>query len=334
MTCCHGRVVDTRLRELAELFGDMLMNTAFRESEINSERNVILEEICMCEDTPEEVVCETLWQRVFSGSALARPILGSAATLRKMTGDALREYKSLRYTGAETVVALSGSFTDADLRFISDIFAQIPAGGRNAFRRAKYKPAVVLTEKPIEQNHISIAFPSIAQDDARRYAMAALSDVLGGGMSSRLFRRVREERGLCYSVYSYAAAHADTGLFSITTALGRESEREALCLIREELERFARDGVTEDELARAKEQAQAAVLLSLESTSARMNRLGRGELQFGYIKSPEEVLAGYNAVTRGDVLALARETLDFSGLSLSVVGAPMERGAYLDILRV
>lgn len=319
-TCFHGRVVDTRLREFSDTLADMLLNSKFAEQDITSERGVIFEEIDMCRDTPEDLVAERLHRNVFGSSSLGRPILGSASALNAMTGEGLIAYKDSMYVGSAIVVALSGSFEDGDIDHLSELFSAFPSGKVKRPKKSQYKTCCIQKKKPLEQNHIVLAFPGLATDDPRRYTLQLMSDILGGGMSSRLFQKVREERGLCYSLYSYASMFTDCGLLSISTALGADSQPEALRLIADELERFCNDGVSEDELQLSLEQVRSSLLMALESTSARMNRLGHGELYLGGVASPEEVILRYEAVTVQDIVELARETLTFENMSSSILG--------------
>ena len=197
---------------------------------------------------------------------------------------------------------------------------------------AAYHPSLTRKKKATEQNHLTLAFPGLPYGDERRFALQLLSSLLGGGMSSRLWQEVREKRGLCYSIYSYGAGHAETGLFAIYTALGRETEGEALRTIVREVRRFADEGVTQAELDRAREQSKANVLMGLESTQARMSNLGRGELLSGAVLEADDIIAAYDAVKREDVLALARELFDFDRVSLSAVGRVGEEDYYRELL--
>jgi predicted Zn-dependent peptidase len=319
-TCFHGRVLDTHLGQLTDILSDMFFNSKLDEADVVNERGVILEEIDMYNDTPEDLVSERLFAQTFRGNSLARPILGKKSTLERMTGEFLSGYLSKRYGASEVVVALSGSFTEDDLKMLSERFSRAPESADNAWKAAAYTPSVSLKRKSLEQNHIVLAFPGISATDERRHAMQLLSDILGGGMSSRLFQEVREARGLCYSIYSYGSSYRDTGLFSVYTALGAQSQDEALEVISREVRRLRDTGVTEQELSRAREQVKANVLMALESTSARMNRLGRNELYFGKIPTADEIIASYDAVSTGDILALARDCLDFDRVSFGAVG--------------
>ncbi|HHT17017.1 MAG TPA: insulinase family protein [Papillibacter sp.] len=319
-TCFHGRSLDLHLPEMRDVLCDMFFNARFDESDVTSERGVILEEIDMYRDSPEDLVSEYLSSAVYKGSALARPILGKKSTLQRMTGQSLKAYMQEQYSAERIVVALSGSYPASEIDALCQLFSAIPSGGKNTFTPAKYTPSFSARRKSFEQNHLKLAFPGLCITDPDRYAMQLLSDILGGGMSSRLFQSVREERGLCYSIYSYGAAYIDTGLLCVYTALGRETEQEALSLIVEELRKLKTDGVTQDELTRAREQVKANVLMGLESTNVRMNRLGRGELFYGRVPEPDEIIAAYDAVTPQRIYELAQRTFDFSQASFSAVG--------------
>ena len=331
-TCFHARVLDRQLPRAADLLCDMVFHSRFDEGDVATERGVILEEIGMYEDNPEDLCAERLTMAAFGESALARPILGSAETLGAMTGESLRTYMAQHYRPQDIVVALAGSFTPADVAELERRFGALPAGPSPAMEGAAYRPAVTVKYKPIEQNHLTLAFPGLTYGDGRRYQMQLLSAMLGAGMSSRLWQEVREKRGLCYSVYSYAVGHADTGLFGVYTAVNPEAEEEAMEAICRVIADFAGHGPGEEELRRAREQAKANVLMGQESTQNRMSALGRGELLHRHVYPLEEVLAGYDAVTTAQVRALAEELFDFRRASLSAVGRVGEAGGYAERL--
>ncbi len=319
-TCFYGRVLDTHLPTCADILCDMLFESRFSEEDMANERGVILEEIGMYQDNPEDVCAERLAAAIYKGSALARPILGKAATLEQMTGEGLKAYMGRHYTAEHIVVALAGSFTARDVDTLQKRFCALPGGGATAVKPAVYLPSFTVKKKPIEQNHLLMAFPGLPLRDERRFTLQLLSSILGGGMSSRLWQQVREQRGLCYSIYSYGSSYSDIGLFSIYTALGSETEQEAVRTIVDTVRAFAEDGVTEQELDRAREQSKANVLMGLESTQVRMSSLGRGALMREEILEADELIAAYNAVTAEGVRALAQELFDFSRVSFSAVG--------------
>ena len=319
-TCFYGRVLDQNLRKSVDLFADMLFHSNFAEEDIDAERQIIFEEIDMYEDSPDDLVSEVLLEAVFPDSALGRPILGTKETLRAFSRDLLLSYKEENFTGERFVFALSGNFTEADISYISDLFSKLPAGKEETVDKANFQPAFVLREKEIEQNHLCLLLPGLHYNHEDRYAAQLFSNILGGGMSSRLFQELREELGLCYSVYSFGASYHDVGAFGIYLALNRENEEKALEKILEILRDLKENGVSQTELERANSQVKTSVLLSLESTSARMNRMGRNALHRGHIPTAEEVIANYDAVSTEDVQALSKRLLDFSKLSFSAVG--------------
>lgn len=331
-TCFYARVLDEHLPQALDILWDMVYHSSFTQEAVETERGVILEEIDMYEDTPDDLCAEKLAAQVFQGSALARPILGAKETLAEMTGDSLRAYHHSHYQGHNTVVSLAGSFSPALLDELRRRFAALPAGSPRPLVPAAYTPGFVVTPKPIEQNHLTLAFPGLDYNSPRRFALQLLSSILGGGVSSRLFQQVREQQGLCYSIYSYGAGHADTGLFCVYTALNRETEDKALTTIRQVVDQLRTEGPTDEELSRAREQSKANVMMSLESTQSRMSHAGRSLLFSGEILTPEQILAAYDAVTRADVVALAQDIFRWDQVSLSAVGQVRRAEAYQSLL--
>lgn len=333
-TCYYARVLDTHLPDAADILADMLFHSKFDESDVTIERGVILEEIGMYNDSPEDLVGERLMTAVYAPTPLSRPILGTAATLKGIDGAAMKAYMKEYYAPESTVISVSGSFSDKDIELISSLFSGMNGGGSTkTAQEGRYTPACVVKKKSTEQNHIILGFEGPIFGSSDRYVNAIMSNILGGGMSSRLFRKVREERGLCYSIYSYISSHSDAGLFGIYTATGKETETKAVDLIGEVLREFIQDGVTESELDRSREQCKANVLLALESTISRMNNLARGELFVGEILPPDEIIRRYDAVDMQSVLNSARKILDLSRVSISAVGKVEPPEFYLNKIR-
>jgi len=327
-TCFYGRVLDTNLKKALDILFDMYLNAKLRDEDAESERGIIEEEIDMYEDTPEDLVTERLLEKVYTGGPLEKPILGTKESLAGMDGAFLRAFRACQYTADRIVVALSGSFDDTDVDFIRSALEELAPGQTVENVEAVYQPAFTVREKPIEQNHLCLAFPGLPIGHPDRYTMQLMSNILGGGMSSRLFQKVREENSLCYSIYSFGSGYRDTGVLGIYTALGADTEVLALKLTAEVIETFRENGVTHEELSRAREQVKSNVLMGLESTNARMNKLGKNELYLGSIPSTEETIAAYDAVTEGDILALSRRVLDFDKLSFSAVGQVRDPETY------
>ena len=327
-TCFYARALDSHLPEALDLLCSMLFDSAFTEENVETERGVIVEEIGMYEDTPDDLCSERLSAAIYKGTPLARPILGTPATLSKMTGAWLREYMTAHYLPGDMVVSLAGSFDDGLVDQICSRFAHLTGGALSKPKPVAYCPAFTVKKKAIEQNHLILAFPSIPTGSPKRFSAQLLSSILGGGMSSRLFQRVREQRGLCYSIYNYGTGYAETGSFAIYTALNREMERQALETICSVVREFTENGVTQAELSRAREQSKASVLMGLESTTAHMNHMARSVLSGNEILTPDEIIQAYDSVTRKDIQDLSREIFDFSRLSLSAVGRVSGADAY------
>jgi len=332
-TCYYARTLDTHVQKAAELLCDMVLHSAFRPEDVDLERGVILEEIGMYEDTPEDLVSEILSAAVYPSQPLGRPILGTQGTLQHIDSAALKDYRSKQYVGENTLISLCGSFSDADLKAVCEAFSALPAGQPREMPQATYRKAVVVKKKDIEQNHLLLVFPGLYANHPDRYVLAALNNILGAGMSSRLFQRVRERSGLCYSIYSFTSLYQNTGVLGIYVALGRETQEDALRMIREELELFREEGVTQEELSRTKEQLKTTLLMSLESTNSRMSSMARNEMIFGHAQSPEEAVEKLEQVTVEDVHRLAKELLDFDQMSFSAVGNVSQREEYQALFR-
>lgn len=331
-TCFYARVLDRHLDRATDVLCDMFFHSVCAEESVRTERGVILEEIRMYRDNPEDLCAEKLAGAVFAPSPLAMPIEGRASTLNRMTGAWLLGYKRRQYVPDRVVVSLAGSFPDSAVQELCSRFGQMPAGQGRPVERASYRPAFVRTRKTTEQNHFLLGFPGLASGDPRRYADNLLSTALGGGMSSRLFQKVREQTGLCYSVYACPERYADTGCAEIYTAVSPETEEEALRRIVQEIRDVTENGITQEELDRARVQTVSSILLGTESVQARMSWMGREELLLGSVTPLRETLARYESVTRDDVLEAARAQYDFSKISLSCVGKVRDEETYRRIL--
>lgn len=331
-TCYYMKVLDTHLHTAAELLADMFLCSSFADEDIELERGVVLEEIDMYEDTPEDVATEKLFEACYEGTALGRPILGTEETLARMDSKALHDYVRKNYHPEDTVVALSGSFSDADLDYICELFGEMQGSGRNKIEPAHYQPRVVIRSKEIEQNHLCLGFPGLPLLDDKRYAYQLMNAIIGGGMSSRLFQTVRERNGMCYSIYSFPSSHVDTGMFSIYVGLGQEDEAKAAKLICNVLRDFCAEGPTREELSRCREQLKSNLLMGLESTNARMHHLGRYELFTDHVISSDELVAAYDAVTADQVRALANEVFRFDQASICAVGNTGDEAYYRSLI--
>ena len=319
-TCFYGRTLDRHLDEGLDILADMLFHSRFDQGDVELERGVILEEIGMYEDTPEDLVSERLSAAIYRGTPLARPILGRESTLEGMTGEWLARWQRKHYHAGNLVAALAGKFSPAQADSLRDLLAALPSGLPAQSPPVTYRPAVTAKKKAIEQNHLILAFPAPSYLDERRPQVLLLNALLGGGCSSRLFQQLREERGLCYSVYSYVADHADTGLLGIYAAVSRDQEWAALEGARRVALELADHGPSQEEVDRVREQAKANLLMGSESVQARMSHLGSSALLYGRVRETEELLDLYDAVTREQLRDLAGALFRMETASLSAVG--------------
>ncbi len=327
-TCYYCRCLGEYLPQAAELLCDMYFNSVFDQEQLELERSVVLEEIGMYKDTPDDLVNEELFSAIYDGYKLGRPILGVKETLDAMTGETLKAYHDRCYTPQNTVVALCGSYSDDDLRALISMLEQMTPGTPPAIEACGYQQAFTLLEKDIEQNHLMLAWPGMGVGDERRFDLQVLNSILGGGMSSRLFQRVREQNGLCYTIYSFSTAYYGTGVFGVYVALSRDTELRAVALIREVIAELLEKGVSEQEVKSAVTQLKSGVLMGLESTTSRMSTIARNEFVYGRAVGEDEIIRGFEAVTPASVLEVARQVFDHAQLSFSAVGKVRGAGEY------
>ncbi len=322
VTCYHGRVVDAHTALALDLLTDMFLNAKFDPSDLRNEQQVVLEEIRMYDDSPEEMSQDLFLRSVWAGSSLGEPTIGYAQTVSAITRELITGYMHKRYTPDRVVVTATGNLEHDE--FVK-LVQQYLGGMQGTFDGAEpptpvFRPTVVGKTKDSEQVYVLVGAEGSSASDERRYALSVLDAILGGGMASRLFQEIREKRGLVYSVYSSHNAYRSGGIFSISASTGPKNAEEVVALIRQELAHIADAGVTTEELARAKEHIKGSLLLSLESTSTRMIRLGRSELNVGRHISTAEVTMRIDAVTKEEVDAEARRLFAPQRLALTVLG--------------
>lgn len=321
-TCVHARVLDEDLPMALEIVADMVLDPAFRPEELESERNVILEEIAMHEDTPDDLVHDLFAETVFGAHPLGRSVLGTAETVGAVTPGRLADFHGASYRTRNIVVSAAGNVPHEQmLDLVRDVF---PADGSEPVRRPPTVPTPaaslrVVTRKT-EQVHLVLGGIGYSRQHPDRFAWGVLDTLLGGGMSSRLFQEIREKRGLAYSVYSYRSTFGETGLWAVYAGTTPAHAPEVMKLVADELDRLAGDGITEEELLRAKGHMKGSLVLSLEDSYSRMSRLGKSELVHGEILSVDELLARVEAVTLEDVCRVARDLLRAESRVLTLIG--------------
>jgi predicted Zn-dependent peptidase len=324
-TNLYARFLDTHTEEAFDLLSEMLLGPTYPE--IDSEREVVLEEIAMYEDEPQDKVHDVLDRAVFGGHPLGRRVLGEAEVISSIPIPEIDAYHRARYTGANIVVAAAGNIDHDGIVELTRRHVEPPtaaAGDGVGVEPPQVDEAqVAFQEKDTEQFHIALGGPGIDRGDERRYAITILDAVFGGSTSSRLFREVREKRGLAYAVGSYTQQYVDSGLVGLYVGTREDNVEEACGIIGRELASLHADGITEEELARAKEHVKGRMVLSSESTAARMGRIGKALLFDTPLLTLDELLEKVDGVTRDEVAELAREFYEPSGLSAAAI-APSE----------
>ncbi len=316
------KVLDEHLPLAVDLLSDIVMHPAFVEEEVGREKKVILEEIKMVEDTPDDLVHELFTQHFWEGHPLGRPILGSKESVEAFTGRSLREYFGHAYVAPNMIVSAAGNLEHASVRdLVGRAFAALAKNGESIPQRPPtVKPSVLLRTKELEQSHICLGTNSYQQNHEDRYVSYILNSVLGGSMSSRLFQNVREKRGLAYSVFSGMSAYRDAGNMTIYAGCAADAVEEVIDLSVEELRGLKRTPVPDDELKRAKDHLKGSLMLSLENTASRMSHLARQEIYFDRHFSLDETLAGVQRVTAADIQRVARDLLSNGSLAVTVLG--------------
>ena len=323
-THLHARFLDEHTEEVFDLLSEMLLAPTYPD--IDSERQVVLEEIAMYEDEPQDRVHDVLAEAVFGSHPLGRRVLGEAEVIASIPIPDIESYHRARYAGSEIVVGAAGHLDHDRIVELADRLVRPAEGGGVAPETALSGPArLCFHQKETEQYHICFGAPGLRRDDERRYPLAVLDSIFGGSTSSRLFREVREKRGLAYSVGSYNEQFTDQGLVATYVGTREDNVEEACSIIGAELTRLRSEPVSGEELTRAKESVKGRLVLSSESTAARMTRISRATL-FGLpIESLDEMLARVDAIEVDDLTELAVELYGAERLSAACVGADEDR---------
>jgi predicted Zn-dependent peptidase len=321
-TAYYARVLGGDDGLALELLSDILRNANYGEEETEREREVILQEIAAIRDSPEELAFDLLQDVAFPNQPVGRPVIGTPESVSSFTPASLRSFLNRRYTGPDMIVAAAGAVDHA--RFVGhaeQLFGGIAGSSSPAAVPARWAGGVRASEKPFEQSHLVIGFEQPSYRDPAFFTVQVFSALLGGGMSSRLFQEVREERGLCYSIYSSAWSLTDTGMFSIHAATGPEEMGELISVVADEVRAVADSGVSAAEVSRAKAQMKAGLLMGLESSGARTEQMARHLMGHGRVISTREIVDRIDAVTGAGVQAVASRMLSAMPPAVAVVGA-------------
>ncbi len=325
-TCFYARVLDEHVDRAVEILFDMLKNSLLDPAEVEREKGVIIEEIKMFEDSPDDQASHRFTRSLWTDHSLGRPVIGYREVIEQMTAERLRSYLQTRYGASNLMVAAAG-------RVDHDAFVELVNRALEGYPEGEFQPVLdapattqqrLVFRKDCEQAYVCYGGVGMGATDPRRYSFLVLDAVLGGSMSSRLFQEIREARGLAYSVGTFSFSYLDTGVFGIYAGTSGQSVEELLKASDEILYKVISEGLSEEELTRSKELLKGNLALGMESTSARMLRLARSLLTHGRYVPVEEVIAAVDRTSHSDVLELAREYCDPSRFSLTVLGPVSE----------
>lgn len=315
-TCYYAHVLDTDLELAVALVSDVVLNGSCAAEDVDLERDVVLEEIAMRDDDPEDALGDVFSSTLFGDHPIGRPVIGNVESVTSMTRAQLRSFHQRRYSPQRMVVAVAGNVDhDTVVALVREHFGhrlirgQHPVGPRRGTARIPGKPTLTLINREADQAHMSLGVRAPGRYWQHRQALSVLNTALGGGLSSRLFQQVRESRGLAYSIYSSVDTFADAGALSIYTACQPERFADVVAVTAEVLESVARDGITAEECRIAKGSLRGGLLLGLEDSGSRMNRLGRSELNYGRHRPISQTLRELRSVTLDEVNAVARQLL-------------------------
>ncbi|GAC1442984.1 MAG: pitrilysin family protein [Vulcanimicrobiaceae bacterium] len=327
-TCYYAKVIDHHVALAVDVLADMFLNSTFAPDELAKEQSVVLEEIRMYDDAPDDVIFDLFTRTMWRGSNLGEPTIGYAETISALSSDDLRAHMRAHYAPNAIVFTAAGNVEhDAIVDLVAASFGSLGGVARLPVpERPIAVPQTLVRTKDTEQAYVVLGARGLAATDDRRYALSVLDTILGGGMSSRLFQEVREKRGLAYSVYSFQQNYRGAGLVGVSAGTSPDRARECVDVILNEIADFVASGPTHAEISLAKEHIKGSLTLSLESSSSRMMRLGRSEFAHGEQYAIEEIEARFDAVTRDDVAALARELLVPEALGCFVLG-PLDADA-------
>jgi predicted Zn-dependent peptidase len=317
------KVLDEHLPLAVDVLSDIVMNPAFSPEDIEREKKVVLEEIKMVEDTPDDLVHELFTENFWQNHPLGRPILGTKETVEALSQDSLRQYFSTAYTAPNLIVAAVGNVTHEQVRaLVSNAFKALPTTTQPITEAPpRVVPRITIRNKELEQSHVCLGTASYRQDHADRYSSYVMNTILGGSMSSRLFQNVREKRGLAYAVFSGLSAYRDAGSMTIYAGCANDAVSELIDVVIAELRRIKDEEMSESELRRAKDHLKGSLMLNLESTSSRMSHLARQEIYFDRQFGLDETLEGVERVTGADIQRVARDLFSDGALAATVLGA-------------
>ncbi len=301
MTSYHIHLLKEDLNLAMDVLADIVQHSTMPADEVEREREVILQEIGMCHDTPDDLIFDNYYEAAYPKQAIGAPILGTVETIKAMSRDSLMGFVNKNYTPANMVLCAAGNIDHDSLLARAEIlFADLPKDQKNKEARPRYESGESRVEKELEQSHVVLGFQGVSRLDDSYYAAQALSTLLGGGMSSRLFQEVREKRGLVYSIFSFHSAYIDDGQFGIYAGTGPDKLQELMPVVCDEILAIAKN-LSESEIERAKAQLRANTLMARESMMSRADQSAKSMLMRGMVRSPEEIIRSINAVDKSTI---------------------------------
>lgn len=322
-TCYYVKTLTEHFPLAVDVLFDMFLNSKFDNEEIAKEREVIIEEIKMYEDTPDENVQDLLSANLWPNHPLGRAILGTEESIAAFDHDTLKQYMQKHYTGKNIVVSAVGNIRHAQVvEAVQELLGHLPAGEENEKQLAgQISSGLHCYYKDIAQTQICVAMPGVAKEDDRLFPLSILNTYLGGGMSARLVKKIREDEGLAYSVYTFTGSYSDTGAFIVSAGTRPENCQRVIDIILEELEDVRQNGITQEELTKTFSQLKGSLYMGLETVSSRMNKLGRSLLHYNRVITPEDNVADLERVTVEDVKRLAETLFRKENMEITILGA-------------
>ena len=322
VTCFYARVLDEQLPSIVEILGDMLCHSVFREDDLEKEKGIILDEIDMYEDSPEDMVQEQFQKLAWKGSPLGYIISGKEENVRRITRDELVRFWKESYVAERVLISVAGNVNVQKVReLLESSFSEIPHGkGIRKSDAPTYYPIRQVFQKETEQMHLCMGFPGISHTDCRSYILSMANSILGGSSCSRLFQQIREEQGHCYSIYSYGSSYRNAGTIQIYAGMNPEHAGDVGEGILDVIRKLQKTGPTEEEIRRTLSQIRSELYLSMENTHNRMNHNARSFLYYDRFISPEEMLSELEQIKREDLIRFMQEFLNHERLGITLMG--------------
>ena len=335
-TTFYVKVLDEHIAKGIEIISDLFLHSSMNRKDMEKEKLVVLEELKMVEDDPEDYIHDMHAKLVWDGNPLARPIVGSVETIKGLNRESMLDFIGLHYHPANIVISAAGNFEFSNLlKLLNKSFGKLRRKVTDNKRtNPELKNGIVVKNKSIEQVHLCLGTLGLSQNDKKRYALYALNAILGSSMSSRLFQEVREKRGLVYSIYSYLSSFTDSGVLNIYAGTSKESLPVVLELILKEIKKIRRNGISRKEMIRVKNQMKGNLMLGLESTSNRMSRIARDEIYSGRFYTTDDIIKEINRITPSQIQGLVNDLFKSEYLSLAILGPVKKDVVSGDILKI